>query len=352
MMTTSLVLPVLPDGLTDLTVRRYAGPSDHAALADLWSATLRANGSAERFVTGNVDAWLGHPRNMDPTHDVVIVEAGDGTFVAAAIVEWIDRNTTGERSFECHCDVHPEHRRRGVGSALLAWQAARVEEIVGTMADLADRPVIRVGYVMDADVGARLLLDRAGFTVARRSSELHRPDLDAIPEVPPPDGITLGGIDATDDALVRRVWEVGGDVFAGHWGDPLPDRTEHGWLRFREDPDVEPTLWCVAFDGDEIVGHILNYLAPDDDGSMIGWTEGIAVREGWRRRGIARSMLAWSLRRVREAGARTAALGVDLENPNQALTLYESLGFRVTASETEYHLPVRTDVRRRADPTS
>jgi ribosomal protein S18 acetylase RimI-like enzyme len=350
--TISTVLPLLPEAVKDLSVRRYAGPSDHAALADLWSATLKANGSAERMVTGNVDAWLGHPRNMDPTHDLAVVQSDDGTIAAAAVLEWIDRNTTGERSFECHCDVLPSHRRRGIGTALLAWQETRVAEILGSMTDVADRRVVRAGYVMDADVGARILLERAGFAAVRRSSELHRPDLADLPDVPSPAGIVIGPIDEHDEALVRRVWEVGGEVFAGHWGDPLPDRSEEGWLRFREDPDVEPSLWCVAFDGDEVVGHILNYLGPDDGGSMIGWTEGIAVRDGWRRRGIARAMLAWSLRRLRDAGARTAALGVDMENPNQALTLYESLGFRVTASETEYHLPVRTEARQTADRTS
>ncbi|HLA16542.1 MAG TPA: GNAT family N-acetyltransferase, partial [Candidatus Limnocylindrales bacterium] len=60
-------------------------------------------------------------------------------------------------------------------------------------------------------------------------------------------------------------------------------------------------------------------------------------------RGIARAMLAWSLRRVGDAGADRAALGVDLENPNEAHGLYESLGFRATAIELEYHRPLWPD---------
>ncbi len=51
-------------------------------------------------------------------------------------------------------------------------------------------------------------------------------------------------------------------------------------------------------------------------------------------------MLAESLRIVRDAGATRAALGVDQQNPNEAQTLYERLGFRVTVEELEYHRPL------------
>jgi GNAT superfamily N-acetyltransferase len=336
-------LPILPSGLGALRARRYAGPADHSGMARLMSETARADGVAERTDPAELDAWLGHPRNMDPRSDIVLVETEDGRIVASALTWWIDRNTTGERSFEGYCDVHPSFRHQGIGGALLAWQAIHHEAVAASMADLGGRPTIEVGYVAGADRGGVVLLERAGYQLARRSAEMRRPGLAAIPDADAPAGIELRAIDPTDETVVRRVWMVSGEVFAGHWGDPKPDRSEPAWRRFRENPNVQPQHWCVAFEGDEIVGHILNYLAPDDDGSIIGWTEGIAVREGWRRRGIARAMLAWSLRRVRDAGAQTAALGVDLENPNQALTLYESAGFRMTAIELEHHRPLRSD---------
>ncbi|HEU4672868.1 MAG TPA: hypothetical protein VFS32_08220, partial [Candidatus Limnocylindrales bacterium] len=50
-----------------------------------------------------------------------------------------------------------------------------------------------------------------------------------------------------------------------------------------------------------------------------------------------RALLAASLRRVREAGAACAALGVDTGNENRALDLYESLGFRIVAEFLELH---------------
>ncbi|HLA17036.1 MAG TPA: GNAT family N-acetyltransferase, partial [Candidatus Limnocylindrales bacterium] len=324
--------PTLPASVAaqGISARLYAGPSDHQGMAALWAETNRADGVAERYPPGAIGSWLANPRNMDPHSDIVLVETGESRIVASAIVRWVDRNTTGERSFEGNCDVLPDFRRRGIGGALHAWQTSRFAAIATAMTDLDDRPAILVGYIHEADTGGHILLEDAGYRVVRRSAEMRRHDLAAIPDLVPPDGIELRAIDPTDEDMLRRVWIVSGEVFSGHWGDPLPDRSEAAWRRFRDNPHVQPEHWCVAFEGSEIVGHILSYLAPDDDGSVIGWTEGIAVREPWRRRGIARAMLAWSLRRVGDAGADRAALGVDLENPNEAHGLYESLGFRAT----------------------
>jgi ribosomal protein S18 acetylase RimI-like enzyme len=329
-------LPAFPTA-SGLRARPYAGRADHPAMAALISECLRVGGFGEREEPAGLDAWLTDPRNMDPSRDIVLVETGAGALVACAIVRWLDRNTTGERSFETSCDVHPEYRRRGIGGALLAWQDARIAEIISGMTDLAGRPVIAAGYVSELDADGQALLRRTGFTEVRRAAEMHREDLADLPDPPIPDGIRIGSIDPTDQPMLRRVWAVTGEVFSGHWGDPEPDRSESAWRRFIDHPYVQPELWCVAFDGDEVIGHILNYVAPADDGAIIGWTEGIAVRGEWRRRGIARAMLAWSLRRVRDAGAVRAALGVDVSNPNQAPELYASMGFRTTTIELEYH---------------
>jgi ribosomal protein S18 acetylase RimI-like enzyme len=95
----------------------------------------------------------------------------------------------------------------------------------------------------------------------------------------------------------------------------------------------------VAFHHDDIAGQILNYLGePEPGGGRIGWTEAISVQPEFRRRGLARALLAESLRAVRDAGATRAGLGVDSQNPNQAQTLYESMGYQVVAVTYTYEL--------------
>jgi ribosomal protein S18 acetylase RimI-like enzyme len=69
---------------------------------------------------------------------------------------------------------------------------------------------------------------------------------------------------------------------------------------------------------------------------LRGYTEGISVRRPWRRRGLARALLTRSLLMFQEMGFEEAALGVDGQNPNGALQLYESVGFQVRRRELVY----------------
>jgi ribosomal protein S18 acetylase RimI-like enzyme len=47
-----------------------------------------------------------------------------------------------------------------------------------------------------------------------------------------------------------------------------------------------------------------------------------------------------SLHRLREAGMDEAMLGVDSENPNGALGLYEGLGFEIHTRSAAYRRPL------------
>ena len=136
----------------------------------------------------------------------------------------------------------------------------------------------------------------------------------------------------------RRVFDADARAFADSYGQEA--RSDTGFDEFIHMPTFNPALWRVAFMGTKIAGQILNYIGEElaADGTRIGWTEAISVQPEFRRRGLARALLAESLRAVREAGASSAALGVDLQNPNQARDLYESLGFRIVSVTHEYRM--------------
>ncbi len=323
--------------MAGLRFRHYLGRSDHPAMATLNTATRAANGMVEVTASETLDVDYAHLINCDLDRDFLAVEF-EGDLVGYVRLFWVNRND-GSRAFESVAHLLPSLRRRGIGRAMLAWQIRRQAEIQASLP--SDRATIAAAYPHGRDLGARVLLEGAGYRVVRRSCELVRPDLEAIPDRPLPDGFTVRPIDPTDDALIRRVWDAGVEAFGEHWGESADQASEDQFVRFRESPDTNPALWQVAFHGDEVAGHILNYLdPPEPDGSRTGWTEGIAVRKPFRRRGLARALLARSLRTVRDAGATRAALGVDSQNVNRALDLYESLGFRVIAEEFEYHRPM------------
>jgi mycothiol synthase len=325
-------------------LRPYRGPTDHPAMVDANNLARAAAGLRERLTVEAMDVDYASLTNSDLERDLRIAEI-DGRVVGYGRIEWGDRNS-GERAFETICHVRPDAQGQGVGRALLAFQLDRIGMLAAEMADdLGDRPSIIAAYAFGSDDRAVRLLERNGFAIARRHAQLVRPNLDAIPAYPLPDDLEIRPIDPRDEAAVRRAFDVDAEVFRDHWGGV--DASDAAWRRFRASPAIQPELWQVAFDRDsgEVAGQILNYVAPADDGDVIGWTESIAVRRPYRRRGVARALLAASLRRVREAGAGSAALGVDTQNENRPLDLYESLGFRIVARQLELHRPVGRPLR-------
>ena len=66
----------------------------------------------------------------------------------------------------------------------------------------------------------------------------------------------------------------------------------------------------------------------------------MVTHPGHRRLGLARAAIVRSLELLRAEGALSAYLGVDTDNHNRALALYESCGFRVASTSTAYRRPM------------
>lgn len=84
-----------------------------------------------------------------------------------------------------------------------------------------------------------------------------------------PDGLELRPI--TRD-LYPVVWRANREAFRDHWGGS--DESEAAMRRFLESPDADPTLWLVAFDGDEVAGGVINGIFPAQN-------EAFGLRRGW-----------------------------------------------------------------------
>ena len=59
--------------------------------------------------------------------------------------------------------------------------------------------------------------------------------------------------------------------------------------------------------------------------------------------GVARALIAASLRELGARGMDEAALSVHTENPNGAFQLYESMGYRVVRMFTDLKKPMEPD---------
>jgi ribosomal-protein-alanine N-acetyltransferase len=100
--------------------------------------------------------------------------------------------------------------------------------------------------------------------------------------------------------------------------------------------------YLVAFDQaapDDFVGYA-GLLAPR--GAHQADIQSVAVVEGARRRGLARTLVRSLITEARDRGAREVFLEVRVDNP-AAQSLYDSLGFERIAVRKGYYQPDNVD---------
>jgi GNAT superfamily N-acetyltransferase len=314
-------------------LRAYQGPQDHALMVPVANAVRAHNGDPDAGTVPDMDNYYGRFDQQELRRDCAVVEI-DGEVVAYGRFSW-EPMATGEHLVNGVLFVAPPARGGAIEGLLLQHAIDRADELATRH---GGRDIELSFAVADRDPELQAAVEALGFRRVRQFAHLIRPNLDGIPDIPLPVGFEIRPIAADDRAMHRRVWDAGARAFAGSYGEEAP--TDRDYERWLEMPSFDPPLWRVAFHGDQIAGQILNYLDQDADDpeGRLGWTESISVQPEFRRRGLARALLAESLRTVRDAGATRAALGADLQNPNQAATLYQSMGFRIVGVNHEYRL--------------
>ena len=318
-----------------LVLRAYRGPEDHQAMQDTAAAVRLDNGEREIGTVADLDNHYAHLDQAALPRDCALVEL-DGRVVAYGRASWGEL-ADGGAQVECILNIEPDARGRGVEELLVDHAIRRARELNADPAINGGRQANLAVFVSGRDDVQRTVLGNLGFRVVGHFAQLIRPDFDDIPDLPLPDGLEVRPIDPADRVMHRGVWDAAARAFADSPGEQKPTEAKYDeWLA---DASFAPELWQVAFDGDRIAGQILNYMGPvESDGTRIGWTEGISVQPEHRRRGLARALLARSIRVVRDAGATCAGLGVDLRNPNHAADLYTSMGYRIISENYQYEL--------------
>ena len=325
----------LPDAppIPGLRFRHYRGPEDHADLVRVANAHSASVGESRVKSVAEQDNDFAHPVNMDPERDVIVAEV-DGRMVGWGQVDWVDQNWGG-RSYNSWGAVDPDWQRRGIGGAMLAHNERRLHAVGA--ADGYEGPRWLSSWGPDDDTGMRALMDREGYIPVRHFYLMVRPSLEDVPELPLPDGIEVRPVTA---AHSRQLYDADIDAFKDHWGG-IED-SEETFRQWTESPSFDPSLCVVAWDGDQIVAGVVGGIYPEENaglGVLRGFLDQVFTRRAWRRRGIARALIARSLVLFRERGMTTAALGVDASNPNAALPLYESCGFAAAERATAYRKP-------------
>ena len=169
-----------------------------------------------------------------------------------------------------------------------------------------------------------------------------RPTLDDLPDAPLPAGLEIRDVRPEE---MEAIFAAETEAMRDHWGFTEPSERERD--EFFNDPvQSDTSLWRVAWDGDQVAGMVRSYIHPEQNarlGLRRGWVEFISVRRPWRRRGLARALIAASFPLLRARGMTEGALGVDAQNPTGAVGVYERCGFVVANKGTEVSRTLASD---------
>jgi ribosomal protein S18 acetylase RimI-like enzyme len=317
---------------------------DHPDVAR-WRTATRADLDAIHGVHAAADAvdhptWI-TPReevadtfelsHIDHARDTIIAFDGDGTAIAFASA-FLHPSREGTLTVHLGGAVHPDWRRRGIGSRALAWSHSRaLQQLAEALPSLADRDweiELKV-YAEESTPDVIAIAAPLGFAVERWFTTMVRDMSESLPVPPAVEATSIvpySGDRALDVLAARN------DAFRDHWGS-LPTG-EESWRTFVGGPFLRPELSRLALDADGAVIALCLASVNEDDWEALGashaYIDLIGVVRAHRRRGLAPKVIAETLAAIAEAGLEKAVLDVDTESPTGAHTLYEGLGFTAT----------------------
>jgi mycothiol synthase len=316
-----------------LTFRGFAGEGDYPKMLAVIEASKQADKVERSDSLDDVRRNYSHLVRCDPQTDMLFAEM-NGEVIGYHRVWW-DRQDDGVYTYGVVGFLRPDWRRKGIGTAMLKHAEARRRQIAATH---ESGPKFFQAWANDSEQGLQALLENQGYRPVRYFFEMTR-DIDApLPDAPLPPGLEVR---PADISMLRQVYEAHTEAFRDHWG--FSEETFEEFQHWKEDPTFNPSLWKIAWDGNQIAGMVLNFVNEAENAEYNrkrGYTEGISTRRPWRKLGLARSLLVRSIAMFREMGMTETALGVDTENLSGALKLYQSVGYQEVKRSMTYRKPL------------
>jgi mycothiol synthase len=325
-----------PDpGQGGLVLRPFRGSADFAAMAEVANASFAADGL--QFTPRTVDSLERDYASLtlcEPLHDVIVAERGDQMLAYARCFRYVQ--TDGLVLHAQLCFVPGRWRGQGVGRILQAWQEQRGRAVAALQpaSHSALHPQHHV-YVQQSELARHALLQASGYRPERHFLDMRHTRLHEAPDFALPAGLELRPV---LPAHYPAIWAAHHAAFADHWGMGPPQAGDYAqWLASKV--VFQPARWQIAWDGQEVAGQVRTYINQDENRQFArrrGYTEFISVGRRWRNRGLARALIARSLRLLADEGMEEAALGVDSANLTGAHRVYGDCGFEVVQRNVVY----------------
>ena len=316
--------------LNNIKMRPYAGEVDLEAIANLINLCDSTYNLDERTSVSELRNDFNTP-SVNQERDICLWENIDSKLVGFGSL-WI---TEPSDAIDGHLliHVHPNFRDYGLESEIIQWGEARMRQVRQ-----------KRGFEVKLRSGCRdsfseriTTLENHGFTVARYFFRMERSLLEPIPEPELPEGFILKKTNQQQDAALWWA-ELFNQAFQDHWNHH--DVTVENLLHWLNNENYRPELDLIVINPDgQFVACCYAEIFPEENlhkERKQGWIEVLATRREYRRMGIGKAILLSNLHRLKAAGMDVAKLGVDADNPNGALGLYESIGFQKIYTSLSY----------------
>ncbi len=294
-----------------------------AAWADLTNLLAEVDDTDEYYDAEDLAEELSE-HGFDPELDSWAAWEGDQLVAFGQLRVSPELTADGDARADLTGGVHPQWRRRGIGTDLLARMEARAVALAAERHPGA--PVLLRAEGRKEGSDARPLLAAHGYEPARYFTDMRR-DLPGEPL-----GSTDPRVRPYSPELAEAVRLAHNDAFSTHWGSTSqsPERWADivGARSFRAD-DSRVIL------GDD--GIVLAYVLCGEWVDRELYISLLGTRRSARGQGLARAVLQAT---VADAGASgrydVVELGVDSANPTGADALYVSVGFTPIRTQATY----------------
>ena len=252
-------------------------------------------------------AWHWHLPSSDLERDTRMVRDGDD-LIAYAHATWLHPEDGGP--LHLVINVHPDHRGSGIEARLLSW----AEGVASERGSEGTRSM-----VPDRDEPAKDFLRSRGYVEVRSMYTMRKSLSVAEPAGGSPEGVTIRRYGDADE---RMLFELNQAAFAEHWG--MEPTTLESFNEDLHAEDWDPSLVFLADSDEASVGYVIPFIF-----ETCGWVGMLGVLKEWRGRGIGKALLRRAFAELASRGMSEVRLGVDTQNTDGAVALYEGVGMSV-----------------------
>ena len=256
----------------------------------------------------------------------LVAQAGDRVVGYSLIDSWSEDD--GRWVYLTLGWVLPEWRGRGIGTAMLHWAEQTARRLAAEQHP--GEPFEFAANASSTELDATALLLHEGYFAGYTQLEMEL-DWPALPPVHPlPPGVELRPV------LPEHYRPIAESHQEAYQDNLANDRFKQTWsldnsLAAMSDAQHDPTLWQVAWAGDQVVGDVMPLI---EKGRALLYN--VSVRPAWRRQGLARALLTRALWHLRERRVDVVRLNTVAEFRTRARDLYTSVGFRVVKEFPRY----------------